>query len=164
MCHHLPNHTVGCKSKPSLQDDGYDACPIKYQTHLKLHDHIAKSDVKDDEGKRVHKCEEEKSVGYPSVEHLELLVRDTREKCDPVRLGCCRAAKEDEKNQYFKECVPDHQRGLQDKRHACQSHPSRSCPQGWRAAKIQTWPVIWLWNQIHAWQHSLLIPMPVSSN
>lgn len=84
------------KSKPSLQNDGYDAGPVKYQAHLKLHDHIVKSYVKDDKGKRMHKCEEEKSVRYPSMEYLELLVRDTREECDPVRLGRCRAAKEEE--------------------------------------------------------------------
>lgn len=86
---------MGRKGKPSLQNDGYDAGPVKYQAHFKLHDHIVKPDVKDNKGKRMHKREEEKGVGYPSVEHLELLVRDTREECDPVRLSRCRAAEEE---------------------------------------------------------------------
>jgi hypothetical protein len=47
--------------------------------------------VIDDEWKCMHKGKDEKSVGYPSVEHLKLLVRYTRKEGDPVRLARRRA-------------------------------------------------------------------------
>lgn len=87
MRRYVPNHTVGCKGKPGLEDEGHDACPVKDKTHLKLHYHVAKSDVIDNEGKCMHKGKDEKRIGYPSVEDLKLLVRDAREERDPVRLA-----------------------------------------------------------------------------
>lgn len=88
------------------------------------------------------------------MKHLKLLVRYSCNECDPVRLARRRAAGNQYLEKYLSQCLG----GLQDKRHACQGHPSRSCSQRWRAAKIQTRPVIWLGNQIHAYnvrEHSV---------
>lgn len=71
---HIPNYTVRCKGKPSLEDDGDNACPVEEETHLHLHHHIMESYMVDDERECVHQRKNKKGVGYPSVEHLKLLM------------------------------------------------------------------------------------------
>lgn len=86
--HYIPNHTVGCKGKPGLENQRNDASPVKYSAaHRHLHDHIMEPDVVDDEWKGMHERKEEEGIGGPSVEHLEPLMRNSREERDPVRLG-----------------------------------------------------------------------------
>lgn len=59
---HLPNDTVGSKGKPGLQYDGHNTSPVKNEAHLELHNHIMKSDVKDDEWKCMHKGKHEEGI------------------------------------------------------------------------------------------------------
>lgn len=48
-------------------------------------------DVVDDEWEGVHERKEEEGISGPSVEHLELLMGNSCEKRDPVRLSRGRA-------------------------------------------------------------------------
>lgn len=50
---HIPDYAVRYKCKPSLEDDGDNACPVEKEAHLHLHHHIVKSHVVDDERKCV---------------------------------------------------------------------------------------------------------------
>lgn len=75
-----------CKSKPGLEDEGDNACPVEEEAHLHFHHHVMKSYMVDDKRKGVHQCKNEKGIGDPSVKHLELLMRNTGKKCDPARL------------------------------------------------------------------------------
>jgi hypothetical protein len=50
-----------------------------------------KADVKDDEREGVHERKEEERVGGPSVKHLDLLMRDSRGKRNPICLARSRA-------------------------------------------------------------------------
>lgn len=120
----LPNHTVGGKGKPSLEYNGHDACPVKYKAHLELHDHVPESNVIDDERKRVHKCEEEEGVGYPSVEDLELLVGNAREERDPVRLGCRRTGQKSVNTCIWTNAGSCDRVGGPTKQRACMPRPS----------------------------------------
>ena len=99
--YHLPNHTVGCKGKPSLENQRNNASPVKYSAvHRHFHDHIMEPDVKDDEWESVHERKEEEGIGDPSVEQLQLLMRNSREERNPVRLTRGRAVE----CQCFEEC------------------------------------------------------------
>lgn len=46
----------------------------------------------DDKRESMHECKEEEGIRDPSVEHLELLVRNSYEERDPVRLRRRRTA------------------------------------------------------------------------
>lgn len=50
-----------------------------------------KPDVIDDKWEGVHERKEEEGIGGPSVEHLELLMGNSREERDPVCLSRGRA-------------------------------------------------------------------------
>lgn len=77
------------KSKPSLKNKCHNPSPVKQSTHhSNFHNHIMKPDMIDNEGKSMHKCQEEKGIGRPAMEDLKPLVRNSCEKCDPIRLAC----------------------------------------------------------------------------
>jgi hypothetical protein len=86
---HSPDCAVRCKGKPRLQDNCYNTSPVEKEIRTEMRLHIMRPNMEHDEGERVQERQGEEGVSYPSVEHLKLLVRDTGEQCDPIRLGCC---------------------------------------------------------------------------
>lgn len=78
-------------------------------------------DVIDDEWEGVHERKDEEGIGYPSVEYLELLMRDAREERDPVRLRRGRTIRSVSVIEGMTGVLERH---VQYKRHTCQSHPS----------------------------------------
>ena len=87
---HLPDHAVGRKGKPSLEDECDDTSPIEQRTHHgHFHDHIMEANVEYNEWKGVHKCEQEERISYPSMKDLNLFVGHSGSECNPVRFACC---------------------------------------------------------------------------
>jgi len=86
----LPNHAVRSKGKPRLENESDNTGPVENETRFKSGFHIMPTDVVYDERERMEKRKDEEGVRAPAVEHLQPLVRDAGEQCDPVRLGCGR--------------------------------------------------------------------------
>lgn len=76
------------KGEPCLKDQRNDAGPVKYEIGRKMVLHVMELDMIYDEWECVHESKDKKSIGNPSVEDLESLVRDSRQQCDPIRLAC----------------------------------------------------------------------------
>jgi hypothetical protein len=80
---------VRCKGKPRLKNNCYNTCPVEKETRTEMVLHVMRPNMNHDERERVHERQYEEGIGDPSVEHLKLLVRDTGDQSDPIRLGCC---------------------------------------------------------------------------
>lgn len=87
-----PKWTKRCKGQPSLEYQSNDASPVENQTHFELHHHVVVANVEYNEWERVEQCEQKESVGYPSMEDLQLFVRNASQQCDPVCFTSSRTA------------------------------------------------------------------------
>jgi hypothetical protein len=78
------------KGQPRLEDQCDDAGPVEEEIASELFFHVMPTNVVHDEGECMQERQDKESVGNPSVENLKSLVRNSREKRDPVCLtrGC----------------------------------------------------------------------------
>lgn len=90
----LPHYTMRREREPSLEEKCNDTCPIEQRAHhCNFHHHIMEANVINDEWKGVHQCKQKERIRSPSMYYLQFLVGHSGKECDPIRLTCCRTAK-----------------------------------------------------------------------
>ena len=78
---------MGREGEPRLENKCDDAGPVEYKIRGEVFLHVMPPNVVHNEWECVQERKDEKGIGYPSVEDLKSLMRNSREQCDPVRLG-----------------------------------------------------------------------------
>ena len=113
-----------------MRNKRYDSGPIE-DGGVPVLNHRSLGDIEDDEREGMDKCGDEASVRNPSVEDLQLLVADSRERSDQVALAC----------------------SCEDEWQTSKGEPSCSCSDRRGVspmASIVARPVVGLWRECHA--------------
>ena len=76
-----------------MEDEGHNAGPVKEQAAREMRLHVVPMDVVDDERECVDKSKDKEGIRGPSMEHLQLFVRDSCKEADPIGLACGRTGR-----------------------------------------------------------------------